>query len=70
MTRERIERLYFVTASENKFNDYQFLLGKFADLFWRQVSAACPTTSSTATRNRIVRFRPAIGSRRSCAGRR
>ena len=34
MPRERIERLYFVTASENKFNDYQFLLGKYADLFW------------------------------------
>jgi non-canonical purine NTP pyrophosphatase (RdgB/HAM1 family) len=34
MTKERIERLYFVTASQNKFNDYQFLLGKFADLFW------------------------------------
>ncbi|GJM41968.1 MAG: hypothetical protein DHS20C20_22500 [Ardenticatenaceae bacterium] len=34
MTKNRIERLYFVTASENKFNDYQFLLGKFADLFW------------------------------------
>ncbi|VAW37439.1 hypothetical protein MNBD_CHLOROFLEXI01-3358 [hydrothermal vent metagenome] len=34
MTEERIERLCFVTASQNKFNDYQFLLGKFADLFW------------------------------------
>ncbi|MCB9008157.1 MAG: hypothetical protein H6656_12450 [Ardenticatenaceae bacterium] len=34
MTKNRIDRLYFVTASENKFNDYQFLLGKFADLFW------------------------------------
>ncbi|WP_420628786.1 non-canonical purine NTP pyrophosphatase [Candidatus Leptofilum sp.] len=34
MTKNRIDRLYFVTASQNKFNDYQFLLGKFADLFW------------------------------------
>lgn len=34
MSEERIERLYFVTASADKFNDYQFLLGKYADLFW------------------------------------
>ncbi|MCA9917615.1 MAG: non-canonical purine NTP pyrophosphatase [Anaerolineales bacterium] len=33
MPKERIDRLYFVTASENKFNDYQFLLGKLANLF-------------------------------------
>ena len=34
MPKERIDRLYFVTASENKFNDYQFLLGKLANLIW------------------------------------
>ncbi len=34
MPKERIDRLYFVTASENKFNDYQFLLGKLANLVW------------------------------------
>mgnify|MGYP002624780024 FL=1 len=33
MPKERIDRLYFVTASENKFKDYQFLLGKYANLF-------------------------------------
>lgn len=38
MPKERIDRLYFVTASQNKFNDYQFLLGKFADLFWFRFS--------------------------------
>lgn len=34
MPKERIDRLYFVTASENKFNDYQFLLGRLANLVW------------------------------------
>ena len=36
MPKERIDRLYFVTASENKFNDYQFLLGKLANLIWHR----------------------------------
>lgn len=34
MTEPRMERLYFVTASGDKFNDYQFLLGKYANLVW------------------------------------
>lgn len=33
MARARIERLYFVTSWAEKFTDYQFLLGKYADLY-------------------------------------
>lgn len=44
MTQERIEQLYFVTESENKFNDYQFLLGKYADLRWANLQIEEPVT--------------------------
>jgi non-canonical purine NTP pyrophosphatase (RdgB/HAM1 family) len=44
MKQDRIERLYFVTASENKFNDYQFLLGKYADLHWVDEQIEEPVT--------------------------
>lgn len=33
MPKERIDRLYFVSSWDDKFNDYQFLLGKYANLF-------------------------------------
>lgn len=42
MREERIEKLYFVTGSQNKFNDYQFLLGKHADLRWAQYALEEP----------------------------
>jgi len=45
MTQERIEQLYFVTESENKFNDYQFLLGKYADLRWVNYQIEEPMTT-------------------------
>lgn len=33
MPKERIDRLYFVSSWDDKFKDYQFLLGKYADLY-------------------------------------
>lgn len=48
MAQERIEQLYFVTASENKFNDYQFLLGKYADLRWVNFPIEEPVTMDPA----------------------
>lgn len=44
MTESRIERLYFVSASRDKFNDYQFLLGKYADLVWIRYTVEDPMT--------------------------
>jgi XTP/dITP diphosphohydrolase len=44
MTTERLEQLYFVTGSPNKFNDYQFLLGKHANLRWARYSIEEPVT--------------------------
>ncbi len=62
MTRERIERLYFVTASENKFNDYQFLLGKFADLFWfrHHVEDVVTTDVDILIRRKVETIRPRL----------
>jgi len=62
MSRERIERLYFVTASENKFNDYQFLLGKFADLFWfrHHVEDVVTTDLDILIRRKVEAIRPRL----------
>ncbi len=48
MGNQRIERLYFVTASHNKFNDYEFLLGKYADLYWSRLNIEDPVTNDLA----------------------
>lgn len=48
MPKDRIDCLYFVTASENKFNDYQFLLGKFANLRWAKLNVEDSVTSDLA----------------------
>ena len=42
MAEPQLERLYFVTASGDKFNDYQFLLGKYADLVWIRYTVEDP----------------------------
>ncbi len=47
MVRE-IEQLYFVTGSQNKFNDYQFLLGRHADLRWARYGLEEPVTVDLA----------------------
>lgn len=62
MVQKRIERLYFVTASENKFNDYQFLLGKFADLRWSRLNVEDPVTSDLAIliRRKVEMVRPIL----------
>ncbi|MBK8985045.1 MAG: non-canonical purine NTP pyrophosphatase [Chloroflexi bacterium] len=62
MARERIERLYFVTASENKFNDYQFLLGKFVDLFWfpHTVEDVITTDVDILIRRKVEAIRPKL----------
>ena len=62
MPRERIDRLYFVTASENKFNDYQFLLGKFADLRWAKLNVEDPVTNdlSILIRRKVDLVRPQL----------
>lgn len=48
MSNQRIDRLYFVTASRNKFNDYEFLLGKYADLYWSRLNIEDPVTNDLA----------------------
>jgi non-canonical purine NTP pyrophosphatase (RdgB/HAM1 family) len=62
MPRERIDRLYFVTASENKFNDYQFLLGKFANLVWYRynVEDVVTTDIDILLRRKVVAIRPML----------
>lgn len=62
MARERIDRLYFVTASENKFNDYQFLLGKYADLRWTRHNVEDLVTTDLAMliRRKIEAIRPLL----------
>lgn len=62
MSRERIERLYFVTASENKFNDYQFLLGKYADLFWfrHHVEDVVTTDLDILIRRKVEAIKPKL----------
>ena len=62
MARERIERLYFVTASENKFNDYQFLLGKYADLFWfrHHVEDVVTTDLDILIRRKVEAIKPKL----------
>ena len=62
MAKERIDRLYFVTASQNKFNDYQFLLGKFADLFWFRynVEDVVTTDMDILIRRKVEAIRPML----------
>ena len=62
MTKNRIDRLYLVTASQNKFNDYQFLLGKFADLFWFRfnVEDVVTTDLDILIRRKVEAIRPML----------
>jgi hypothetical protein len=48
MNTKRIERLYMVTASEHKFQDYEFLLGKHADLRWAKINVEDIVTDDLA----------------------
>jgi non-canonical purine NTP pyrophosphatase (RdgB/HAM1 family) len=59
MIAKRIERLYMVTASRNKFIDYQFLLGKHAELRWARIDIEDPVTDDLAVviRRKIKRAR-------------
>jgi non-canonical purine NTP pyrophosphatase (RdgB/HAM1 family) len=59
MDKKRIQQLYLVTGSKNKFDDYQFLLGKYADLRWTRVNVEDPFTSDLAilVRRKIDRVR-------------
>ena len=62
MPKERIDRLYFVTASEDKFNDYQFLLGKFADLRWSMLNVEDSVTNdlSILIRRKVDLVKPQL----------
>lgn len=62
MPKERIDRLYFVTASVNKFADYQFLLGKFADLHWAKLNIEDPVTNdlSVLIRRKVALVKPQL----------
>ena len=62
MTQTRVERLYFATASQNKFNDYQFLLGKFADLFWfrYKVEDVVTTDLDILIRRKVAVIKPKL----------
>lgn len=62
MNRARIERLYLVTASENKFQDYQFLLGKYADLRWARLNVEDLVTTDLAIliRRKIELVKPML----------
>jgi non-canonical purine NTP pyrophosphatase (RdgB/HAM1 family) len=62
MNQDRIEQLYFVTESENKFNDYQFLMGKYATLRWVKLQVEEPMTSdlSILIRRQVEWIRPKL----------
>lgn len=62
MREERIEQLYFVTGSQNKFNDYQFLLGKHADLRWARYGLEEPVLVDQAIliRRKVEMARPLL----------
>ncbi|MCP4363373.1 MAG: hypothetical protein GY796_35685 [Chloroflexi bacterium] len=62
MAANRIDRLYFVTASGDKFNDYQFLLGKYADLIWIQYTVEDPVTHdlSILIRRQVEAVKPLL----------
>ncbi len=62
MNHHRIERLYLVTASENKFQDYQFLLGKYADLRWARHNVEDMVTTDLAIliRRKIELVKPML----------
>ncbi len=62
MREERIEQLYFVTGSQNKFNDYQFLLGKHADLRWARYALEEPVLVDQAIliRRKVEMARPLL----------
>ncbi len=54
------KQLYFVTGSQNKFNDYQFLLGKHADLRWARYALEEPVLVDQAIliRRKVEMARP------------
>ena len=45
MTEEMLATVYFASSSRNKYNDYQFLLGNFADLQWANLLLDEPQTA-------------------------
>lgn len=46
MSDDQLTVLYFASSSLNKFKDYQFLLGRYADLRWSRLTADEPMTLS------------------------
>jgi non-canonical purine NTP pyrophosphatase (RdgB/HAM1 family) len=60
MKQESQTKLYFASGSRNKYEDYQFLLGKYADLRWSQMSIEEPLLLSfdIVIRRKITRVKP------------
>ena len=46
MTEEALPTVYFASSSKNKYNDYKFLLGNFADLQWAELTLDEPQTQN------------------------
>jgi XTP/dITP diphosphohydrolase len=44
MSQDKLTTLYFVSSSENKYEDYRFLLGRYADLHWVRMIIEEPKT--------------------------
>ena len=45
MNEDTLTSVYFASSSRNKFNDYKFLLGNFADLHWARLILDEPQTN-------------------------
>jgi non-canonical purine NTP pyrophosphatase (RdgB/HAM1 family) len=60
MPDEPLTTLYFVSRSQEKYEDYQFLLGKYADLRWMKLIVDEPKTmdSDVLIRRKIEAIRP------------
>ncbi|MCB8943257.1 MAG: non-canonical purine NTP pyrophosphatase [Ardenticatenaceae bacterium] len=46
MTEPTLPTVYFASSSRNKYNDYKFLLGNFADLQWMELTLDEPLTQN------------------------
>lgn len=60
MTDESLTTLYFVSRSQEKYEDYKFLLGKYADLRWTWLAVDEPKTldSDVLIRRKIEAVKP------------
>lgn len=60
MARDKLTTLYFVSSSQNKYEDYRFLLGRYADLHWARMVIEEPKTMdlSILIRRKIEAVKP------------